>query len=153
MKCNFPLRMRLATLLLASFLSGTVLAHSDEQLDAAASPHGGQTRMAGPFHFELVVEGKELTVYVTDHGGNKVQTSGATGTATLTMQKMKKVVTLTPAGDNLLKGSGTVEVGAGTKIVVKLKAPGQAPQQASFTPPVKPRAAEKPREAGHAAHH
>lgn len=152
MKYNFPPRMRLAALLLAFFLPGTVLAHSDEQLDAAASPHGGQARMAGPFHFELVVEGKELAVYVTDHGGNKVQTGGAAGTATLTMQKMKEVVTLTPAGDNLLKGSGTIEVGTGVKIVVKLKLSGQAPQQASFTPLVKPRAAEKPQEAGHAHH-
>lgn len=144
------LRMMFTTLLLA--LSGAVLAHSDAQLDATASPHGGQLRMAGPFHFELVVEGKALAIYVTDHGGNKLQTKDATGAATVTIKKKKEVVTLTPAGDNLLKGSGEFQITPGMSIAVKIEMPGQAPQQASFTPQPKPQPVKKPQEPAHAHH-
>lgn len=34
--------------------------HSDDYLDTLATPHGGQLRMAGPYHLELVTKDKEL---------------------------------------------------------------------------------------------
>lgn len=50
--------------------------HSDDYLDTLATPHGGQLRMAGPYHLELVTKDKELVIYVTDHGDNPIKTEG-----------------------------------------------------------------------------
>jgi len=38
-----------------SLASPTLFAHTDEYLDTQKAPHGGQLRMAGIYHFELVV--------------------------------------------------------------------------------------------------
>ena len=86
--------LQIKTLILAAassafmLASQPLLAHSDEYLDTQKAPNGGQLRMAGPYHFELVVSGdnKEakdspVVVHVTDHAGARVATAGATGTA------------------------------------------------------------------------
>ena len=69
--------------------------------------------VAGVYGFELTIEKEAkaavdnpVVVYVTNHDGQAVSTAGATGTATLLSGKEKTVVTLTPDGDNRLKGMG-----------------------------------------------
>ncbi len=109
-------------------------AHDDATLDTHPTPHGGQVRMAGPFHLELVAGNGELTVYVTDHGDKHVPTQGASGTATVLAGKDKASVPLVPAGGNLLKGKGKFTRMPGMKVVVSLTLPGQTPQVARFTP-------------------
>jgi hypothetical protein len=59
-----------------TFAAGAVLAHDDAYLDTQKAPNGGQLRMAGPNHYELVLvkDAKEaqenpVVVYVTDHAG------------------------------------------------------------------------------------
>lgn len=126
---------------LLALATGTALAHSDEYLDTQQTPNGGQLRMAGIYHFELVVakDGKEakdnpVVVYVTDHAGAKVPTAGAKGTATLLAGKTKASVDLLPDGDNRLKGSATYAPTPNLKAVVSVTLPGKAPEQARFTP-------------------
>lgn len=99
-----------STLMLAGQVA---LAHSDEYLDTQKTPNGGQQRMAGIYHFELVVDkaSKEtrdnpVIVYVTDHANAKIQTVGAGGMATILAGKQKVSVKLVPDGDNRLKGVG-----------------------------------------------
>lgn len=120
---------------------GTALAHTDEYLDTQQAPHGGQLRMAGAYHFELVVakdskEAKEnpVIVFVTDHAGSKVPTTGATGTVTILSGKTKTTVKLAPDGDNRLKGSGIYASTPDMKVVVSVTLAGKAPEQARFTP-------------------
>lgn len=96
------------TLVLGGLLAaGSALAHDDAYLDTQKAPHGGQLRMAGVYHFELVVdrsspEAKEkpVAVYLTDHAGQKIPAAGATGSATLLSGKTRTTVTLTPDGNN-----------------------------------------------------
>lgn len=121
--------------------SQPLLAHSDEHLDTQLAPNGGQLRQAGPYHFELVVagDGKEardsaLVVHVTDHAGAKVATAGATGTATILAGKNKSTATLTPDGDNRMKGSATYASTPDMKVVVAITLAGKAVEQARFTP-------------------
>ncbi len=118
-----------------------VLAHSDEHLGAQKSPNGGQQRMAGAYHFELLVskdskETKEnpLIVYVTDHAGVKISTVGAGGTATLLVGKQKVSIKLLPDGDNRLKGVGMYASAADMKVVVSITLSGKTAEQARFTP-------------------
>ncbi|MCK6435102.1 MAG: hypothetical protein HUU30_17870 [Burkholderiaceae bacterium] len=121
--------------------SGAALAHDDATLDKQKSPHGGQVRMAGAYHFELVLakdaqgaQDSPVVVYVTDHAGAQVPTAGATGSATLLSGKTKVAVKLTPDGDNRLKGMARYVAAPGIKAVVSVTLAGKAPEQARFTP-------------------
>ncbi|MBP6118380.1 MAG: hypothetical protein KBF40_00290 [Giesbergeria sp.] len=129
-------------LAVASLLAaGGALAHDDAHLDTQQAPHGGQLRMAGVYHFELVLDhsspepkDKPVLVYLTDHAGQKISAAGATGTATLLSGKTRATVALTPDGDNRLKGVGTYASTPGLKAVVSVTLAGKAPEQARFTP-------------------
>ncbi len=145
LKAMIPVATLLAALVTAfvtAFVTSTAaLAHSDEYLDTQKAPNGGQLRMAGAYHFELVVakdskEAKDnpLVVYVTDHAGTKVSTVGAGGTATVLAGKAKATMTLTPDGDNRLKGVGKYASAQDMKAVVSIALAGKAAEQARFTP-------------------
>ena len=125
----------------AMFVGTAALAHTDEDLDTQTAPHGGQLRMAGIYHYELVVtknspEARDnpILVYVTDHAGVKIPTLGASGTVTLLSGKTKATVTLTPDGDNLMKGVGKYASTPDMKAVVSITLAGKAAEQARFTP-------------------
>jgi hypothetical protein len=124
-----------------ALVAGGVQAHDDAYLDTVKTPHGGQLRMAGIYHFELVVEksakdarDNPVVVYVTDHAGTSIPTSGSSGTATLLAGKDKTVVTLAPDGDNRMKGTGKYASTAGMKALVSITLSGKAIEQARFTP-------------------
>ncbi|MDP1525295.1 MAG: hypothetical protein Q8M20_05760 [Rhodocyclaceae bacterium] len=151
--------MKLRPLILALSMLATplALAHTDDYLDTLKTPNGGQMRMAGAYHFELVVakdskEAKEnsVVVHVTDHADAKVATVGASGTATLLVGKEKVTVTLMPDGDNRLKGTGKYATSADMKAVVSVTMPGKAAESARFTPLVIKQS--KPADP-HAGHH
>lgn len=121
--------------------SPVLLAHTDDVLDTQKAPNGGQLRMAGIYHYELVVakdskEAKDnaVVVYVTDHAGTKVPTGGASGTATILAGKAKATATLAPDGDNRLKGMAKYLSAPDMKVVVSIAFPGKAAEQARFTP-------------------
>jgi hypothetical protein len=134
--------------LLFSAVAGTLmlagqgaLAHSDEYLDTQKTPNGGQQRMAGIYHFELVVakDSKEardnpVIVYVTDHANAKIPTVGASGTVTILAGKQKASVKLVPDGDNRLKGVGKYASTPDMKVVVSVTLAGKPAEQARFTP-------------------
>lgn len=121
--------------------SPALLAHTNDVLDSRKAPNGGQLRMAGIYHYELVVvkDSKEaktnpVIVYVTDHTDVKIPTSGAKGTVTILTGKQKLTATLLPDGDNRLKGSASYVSAPDMKVVVSITLPGKAAEQAQFTP-------------------
>jgi len=127
--------------LLAAALSPGAFAHDDATLDAAPTPHGGQVRMAGVHHYELVVAPggagatpAPVVVYVTDHASAPVATAGATGSVTILSGGRKATIALQPDGANRMKGSGAYVARPDMKAVVSIALPGQAVQQARFTP-------------------
>lgn len=126
--------LKLSLLAASLIFSQGAFAHSDEYLDTQAAPHGGQLRMAGMQHYELVVKPNEVTVYLTDHAGTKLDSKGVAGTATVLSGKDKASVKLEPAGDNMLKGAGKFGLAPDMKVVVSIAIPGQAAEQARFTP-------------------
>jgi hypothetical protein len=108
-------------------------AHTDEYFDKIQTPHGGQIRMAGPYHLELVVEQNELTVYVTDHGDNPIDTTGGSAKAIITTGKKRYVVVLAAAGENVLKGNGEFKLGKSNSVALMVVLPDRDPQRAQFT--------------------
>ncbi|MEO7031416.1 MAG: hypothetical protein ABI351_13970 [Herbaspirillum sp.] len=136
-KTNF-VSMMLVGLLLAS---GGAYAHSDDYLDTVKAPHGGQLRMAGIYHYELEVvkDSKEvkdnpIIVYVTDHAGQKITTTGATGTATILSGKLKATTALVPDGDNRMKGIAKYVSTPSMKGIISITLAGKSAEQARFTP-------------------
>lgn len=141
------------------FFSAMAAAHDDKFLDTQNAPNGGQLRMAGAYHLELVVVGNGLqaknspvTVYITDHAGAKVPTTGAKGTVTILSGKAKTTISLAPAGSNMLKGSGRYESVSDMKAVVAVTLPGNAPVQARFTPLQKIKGTKEESHSGHTEH-
>lgn len=121
-------------LALTMLVSQGAFAHGDEHHDTLTAPHGGQISMVQQYQYELVVKTDEVNVYITDHDGKKIDTRGATGTATLLSGKSKASVKLMPAGDNQMKGSGKFELTPDMKVVVSIALAGQAALQGRFTP-------------------
>ena len=136
-----PLAAMLAGILTMAISAAPAFAHDDAHLGTVKTPNGGQLRQAGPYHYELVTardgtDAKEspVVVYVTDDGGKKVSTTGASGTATILSGKAKATATLAPDGDNRMKGVAKYASTAGMKVVVSIALSGKQPEQARFTP-------------------
>lgn len=110
-------------------------AHGDEYFDSTRAPHGGQVRMAGPFHFELVVERQSLIVHVTDHADNPVATRDGSAKAIITNGKHRYVVILKPAGETALRGSGDFKLGRYNTVQLMVALPDQPIQHANFVYP------------------
>ena len=131
----------MAAVLLGMAITLPTWAHTDDYLDTLTTAHGGQLRMAGPYHLELVAKDKEMVLYVTDHGDNPVKTEGGTAKATIQIGKGKAgtTVKLEPAGENQMKGLGEFTLKPASVIVVFVKLAGDEAQSARFTP-LKPKA-------------
>ena len=133
--------LKLSLLAATLILSQAAFAHTDEYLDTLTAPHGGQLRMAGSYHYELVVakdsngvKDNMVMVYVTDHAGNKILTKGATGSATILAGKTKSTAILKADGDNRLKGSLKYASNPDMKVVLVITMAGKPSEQARFTP-------------------
>lgn len=129
-----------AALLFATALVQPALAHDDATLDAMKSPHGGQVRMAGAYHFELLLAKDAkgagvapVKVYLTDHASNKVAVTGASGSLTLLAPARKLSVPLVVNGDHL-EGSGAYAADPATKALVTVKFADGRSETARFEP-------------------
>ena len=141
------------TSMIAAAIAATLMlcqplwAHTDASLDAMPSPHGGQVRAAGPYHFELLAKDGELLLYVTDHAWQEIKTDGGEGKAKIQQGKTgsKVTVTLEPSQQNMFTGGGEFQVTQDTVIVVFIKLPEQDAYGAKFTPlkPTSPQAGKK----------
>lgn len=149
------------TLLLAAGLFSTAaFAHTDEYLDTVVGPNGGQLRMAGAYHFELVLAKdakagapSAVKLYLLDHGNNPQPAKDAKATVLIVSGKAKAKTELTPKGDNLLAGNAAYTAAEDLKAVVNISIKtehGEITEQAMFTPfkPV-PAKAEAEHEHGH----
>ena len=143
-----------ALLLVTLTISQSVWAHTDETLDTMPSPHGGQIRGTGPYHFELVAKNGELLLYVTDHLNNEITTVGGEGKANIQREKTRSRITvkLEPSQNNIMTGRGEFQLDPKTVIVVFVKLPGQDAYGARFTP-LKPKSAGAGKKADAAHHH
>ena len=115
-------------------LPAMAFAHSDLN-----GPHGGDVEDAnpGPYHIETAVKGSTLSVFITDQDGNPSPAAGVTGNAVVLVYKVKTPVTLSPAADNQLQGSGAFTPAPDMRVLVVLTIDGQK-QQALFSPQVQP---------------
>lgn len=122
-------------------IAGLAHAHGDDYLDTVKAPNGGQLRMAGPYHLELVVkkdataaQDSPIAVYLTDHAGTAIPSQGVKASVTLLSGKQKTTAELRPASGNQLTGQAKYTANSALKAIVSVQFPGQAAEQARFTP-------------------
>jgi len=90
-----------------------------------------------------------VTVYLTDHAGNKIATAGASGTATLLAGKSKVTAALTAAGDNKFTGMARYASDPTIKAIVAITFADKKSEQARFTPLAQAAAAVEHVHSGH----
>ncbi|HEY9198202.1 MAG TPA: hypothetical protein VIR60_02470, partial [Gammaproteobacteria bacterium] len=100
--------VRTVLLVMLSLSAGAAWPHTDDWFDANPTPHGGQVRMSGPYHLELVIEPGALRVFVTDHADNGISTATWTGRVIVMDAGKKAYYALKPAGDNLLQAEASL---------------------------------------------
>jgi hypothetical protein len=128
----------IASALAALAMSGWV--HDEPTLAKFDRPNGGQLRMAGKYHYELLVapasaQAREapVTVFVTDLEGNKIPTEGATGSVAFVGSRPETTIVLRPAGGNAMKGDGTYLSTPAIDAVVSIELADRRAEQVLFT--------------------
>ena len=94
--------------------------------------NGGPQEDAGSFHVEIVPKGMVLQVYLKDHADKAVTSSGFKGTAIFVIDGKAERITLTPAGENQLKGTASVDLPLEPKGAVQITTPTGSTVQAKF---------------------
>lgn len=120
--------------LVAALPAAPATAHSDKYFDSKPSPHGGQRRMTGPYHIELVRGDGEVTIYLTNHADRPLPTAGGEGKAVVRAPSGETSIPLAPVGDNVMKGKTDLKIKPDTTVVVFVKLPGKEAYGAKFTP-------------------
>jgi hypothetical protein len=120
--------MRLRSFVLAAALAivSPALAHE------ARGPNGGRLVDAGEYHVELVANGAQVTVFLTDAGDKPVPAAGFKGTAILLAEGKPQRIALQPAKANVLAGESPVSVPADAKGAVQLTTPDGKTAQGKF---------------------
>jgi hypothetical protein len=117
-----------------------IWAHDAMTLDAMPSAHGGQVRMAGPYHIELLLDGsgaasvRPIRVYLQNHASEAVTSSGMTGSIKLTDGTIERSITLKPTGINSLIGSGSYSSSQSMVAIVSVTTKDGHILSATFTP-------------------
>ena len=132
---------KLVAVLIASMaLLSTASAHDAMALDSMPSAHGGQVRMAGPYHMELVLERtppgetRSIHIFLQNHLFADVASAGITGMVRLTEGRQTTAIPLTPDGFNSLRGRGRYASRSMVRAVVVLTAKDGQQWSATFTP-------------------
>ncbi len=94
--------------------------------------HGGPQVDAGSFHVEIIPQGTVLQVYFRDHSDKVVSTQGWKGIAIFTINGKVQRITLSPDGDNHLRGMSAVEIPAKPKGAVQVTTSSGNTVQAKF---------------------
>jgi hypothetical protein len=97
-------------------------------------PNGGQRIDLAGGHAELVADGNELRLYLSDNAYRPRSAEGASGQAVVLAGGRQTTVALAPAGTDMLRGQGDFAAAPGMRVVVTLTMPGQRPAQGRFTP-------------------
>lgn len=104
-----------------------VLAHGPK-----TGANGGVQADAGSFHVEVVPKGTTLQVFLRDHSDKAVTTDGFKGTAIFVIEGKPQRIPLTPAGENRLSGTSSVNLPVNPKGAVQITTRSGSTMQAKF---------------------
>ena len=126
--------LKYLALALSLVVAAPALAHQDSKF--IKGPNSGHIVDAGggKQHWELVANGGDLILYVTDKDEKPVDTSGGAAEAQVLIAGKNFTVALAPAGANTLKGAGSFNSAKGMRVIVKTVKVGGESFQARLTP-------------------
>jgi hypothetical protein len=122
------------------FSTFVAFGHDAKTLDMMAAAHGGQVRMAGPYHVELLLnhngvgDVQPVQIFLQNHAFISMPSGGTTATVLLTDGTHKWVIHLRPDGPNSLGGKGRYMGYVGVTAFVSIHAKDGQTWTATFTP-------------------
>jgi hypothetical protein len=130
-----------ATTLLLGMTLAAVHAHDPATLDSLPSSHGGQVRMAGPFHIELVILGRAtaqrerlVLVYLQNHMFEDVSSDGLKGIVRFLDGQRVTTVSLIPIEANGFSGRGAFDINPSVTAEVSITDKDGEVWSAAYTP-------------------
>jgi hypothetical protein len=124
--------MKYALIMFSMLAFASAHAHDDATMAAMKAPNGGQLKMAGWNHFELVSKGSDVIIYITDHANVAKPSKDVKGKLTILDGGKKQDITLTPAAPNLLKGKLNGKLGQKAKVLASITFPDGRTEQARY---------------------
>ena len=98
----------------------------------AADKHGGHEVQVGKYHVELVVQDRDITLYVRDASDKPINANSVKASANVLSGKEKATVQLAARGE-ALAGQAPFAVSKDAKVVVTFSVGGDKSQQARFS--------------------
>ena len=114
--------------------AGTLLAHDDETLDRMPAPHGGQLRMAGRYHVELVLEPTRIRVFFNSHAGAEVAAPSGAASVKLVTGGEERTLALDVLGESALGAEGSFPFTPGMTVELSVERGEKAPLVVRFAP-------------------
>ena len=110
-------------------------AHTDEMLAGRKGPNGGDLKVAGAYHVEFVVKGRDVRLYLYDHADAPADASKSSASAQLLVGKERMSVELKPTAKplNELAGSAPNALSGEVRAVIRLQPAQGDPQQVRYT--------------------
>jgi hypothetical protein len=127
-------RILLVAILGIALGAGILLAHDDVTLDRMPAPHGGQLRMAGRYHIELVFEPSRIRVYFASHAGAAVAAPSGAASVKLVTGGEERTLALEVLGESVLGIDGSFPFTPGMAIELSIERGENAPLVVRFAP-------------------
>jgi hypothetical protein len=140
---SFVMRFSLGifgALTILSVLDVPLSAHDAATLDAIPSAHGGQVRMMGPYHVELILDRtvakakKPIWIYLQNHAFQGMPSGGTTATVTFVEGGASTTSPLRPAGPESLLGIGVYSDDPALLAIISLTDGNKQTYKETFTP-------------------
>ena len=127
-------RILLFAILRIALGASGLLAHDDETLDRMPAPHGGQVRMAGRYHVELVLEPTRIRVFFTSHAGAEVAAPSGAASVKLVSGGEERTLALEVLSESVLGIDGSFPFVPGMTVEVSVERGENAPLVVRFAP-------------------
>lgn len=114
----------------AVLCSGAVMAQHKHH--SAKGPNGGPIQDVAGVHGELIVAGNSVIINLFDESNKPVSSRGFSGSALVVSGADRETVTLTPAGDSMLRGEAKKAIAAGASTTVVIRNAAGKSGQAKF---------------------
>ncbi|MGH7805768.1 MAG: hypothetical protein ACREQJ_15575 [Candidatus Binatia bacterium] len=131
------MRIRTTLLILCLAISSWTsvgLAHDEQMLDQLPAPHGGQIRMAGRYHVELVLEPSRLRAFFTSHAGKEVTVPAGPVSAKILSGGEERFLALEVLGESVLGVDGAFPFREGMAVELTIERGEKSPLVVRFTP-------------------
>lgn len=124
--------MKYTLLLAAALLCALPALAQHKHGEQQKGPNGGRMNDVAGVHAELLTTGTTVTINVFDEANKPVSTKGFSGSALIVTGADRETVTLTPTGENALKGDAKAAIGGSAAITIVIKTAAGKSGQARF---------------------